>query len=180
MGHFVSRWIPSAWTSNWDKLLPTEKLGQAGSPLALRTLTLQAEVPSRPRQGPREASAEGRLPAVPQHRLVQELGALGSPVRGPQDQLSGKDTELEENSGRVKGSRQALHMGGNESGFQRRELVHVQILHGLLGGHTCQRPRSQMLPNDQHLAERGKKEEAEGQRSVTTRRWHIPMERQPP
>lgn len=110
-----------------------------------RTLTLEAEVPSGPAEGPGEASVEDCLLVIPQNCLVQGVGPTGSLVQGLQDQLPRKDAELEEkdSSGSLGNPALTPAWGRKEEALSEEEREHLWGINGLLG---CQIHREVIKP----------------------------------
>lgn len=97
--------------------------------VTLQTLTLDAEVPSGPGEGPQEAPVEHRLLVIPQNCLVQDVGPTGCLVRGLQDQLPGKGSELEEedSSGSPGSPAHAPASGGKEEVLSEEERQGMSV-----------------------------------------------------
>lgn len=96
-----------------------------------RTLTLEAEVPSGPAEGPGEAPVEDCLLVIPQNCLVQGVGPTGSLVQGLQDQLPRKDAELEEkdSSGSLGNPALTPAWGRKEEALSEEERQGTSVAH---------------------------------------------------
>lgn len=101
-----------------------------------RTLTLETEVPRGPGEGPRQAPVEDRLLVTPQNSLVQGVGPVGSLIRGLQDQLPGKNAQLEEkdSTGSLGNPAHTLAWGRKEEALSEEERQGTSVGHPRFAG----------------------------------------------